>query len=107
VSDPVRNLFKDPAAFDLWIQRWQKRLEQEGVSKETSAEAMDRFNPIYIPRNHKVEEALSAAVEQGDMKPFTKMLNVLSHPFEDIQEEEVYSEPPPLSNIPYRTFCGT
>ena len=107
VSDPVRNLFKDPAAFDLWLQRWQKRLEQEGVSKETRAEAMDRFNPIYIPRNHKVEEALSAAVEQGDMKPFTKMLNVLSHPFEDIQEEEVYSEPPPLSNIPYRTFCGT
>ena len=106
-SDPLRNLFKDPGAIDPWLQRWQKRLEQEGVSKDTRAETMDRFNPIYIPRNHKVEEALSAAVEQGDMKPFTKMLNVLNHPFDDIQEEEVYAEPPPISNIPYRTFCGT
>ena len=106
-SGAVRNLFKDPGAFDLWVQRWQKRLEQEGVSKEAIAESMNRFNPIYIPRNHKVEEALSAAVEQGDMKPFTKMLNVLSHPFIDIQEEEVYAKPPPQSNIPYRTFCGT
>ena len=106
-SDPLRNLFKDPGAIDPWLQRWQKRLEQEGVSKDTCAETMDRFNPIYIPRNHKVEEALSAAVEQGDMKPFTKMLNVLNHPFDDIQEEKVYAEPPPISNIPYRTFCGT
>jgi serine/tyrosine/threonine adenylyltransferase len=107
VNDPGRNLFKDSGAFDLWLQRWQKRLEQEGVSKDTSAEAMDRLNPIYIPRNHKVEEALSAAVEQEDMKPFTKLLNVLSHPFDDIQGDEVYAEPPPLSNTPYRTFCGT
>ena len=106
-SDPLRNLFKDPGAIDPWLQRWQKRLEQEGVSKDTRAETMDRFNPTYIPRNHKVEEALSAAVEQGDMKPFTKMLNVLNHPFDDIQEDEVYAEPPPMSNIPYRTFCGT
>ena len=105
--DAVRNLFKDPSAFDVWAQRWQKRLEQEGVSKETSAEKMDRFNPIYIPRNHKVEEALSAAVEQEDIKLFSKLLTVLSHPFDEIAGNEAYAEPAPVSNIPYKTFCGT
>ena len=106
-SGPVRNLFKDPGALDLWVQRWQERLEQEGISKEAIAESMDRSNPVYIPRNHKVEEALSAAVQHEDMAPFTKLLTVLNHPFDETSGNEAYAEPPPVSNIPYKTFCGT
>lgn len=105
--DAVRNLFEEPEAFDTWAQRWRNRLEQEGVAKEVRAEAMDKVNPIYIPRNHKVEEALAAATEQQDMKPFTKLLAVLNHPFEEVEGNEAYAEPAPASNIPYRTFCGT
>jgi serine/tyrosine/threonine adenylyltransferase len=106
-GEAVRNLFKEPEAFDTWAQRWKKRMEQDGVSAETSAQSMDRVNPIYIPRNHKVEEVLAAATNQQDMTPFSKLLAVLSHPFDEITGNEAYAEPAPVTNRPYRTFCGT
>ncbi len=67
---------------------------------------MDRVNPIYIPRNHKVEEALAAATNQ-DMKPFTKLLDVVSQPFDEVAGNEAYAEPAPATSRPYQTFCGT
>jgi serine/tyrosine/threonine adenylyltransferase len=105
-SEAMRNLFKEPIAFDAWSERWQKRLEKEEVVAETAAQEMDRVNPIYIPRNHKVEEALAAAANQ-DMTPFTKLLDVVSHPFEEVAGNEAYAEPAPATNRPYQTFCGT
>jgi uncharacterized protein YdiU (UPF0061 family) len=105
-NNAVRNLFKEPVTFDAWEKRWQKRLDQEKVVAETTAQKMDRVNPIYIPRNHKVEEALAAAVNQ-DMTPFTKLLNVVSHPFDEVVDNEAYAEPAPVTNRPYQTFCGT
>ena len=106
-SDAVRHLFKEPDAFDVWAQRWRKRLEQDGIAAESTAQAMDRVNPIYIPRNHKVEEALAAAVDQEDMTPFSELLTVLSHPFDEVAGKEAYAAPAPVTNIPYQTFCGT
>jgi uncharacterized protein YdiU (UPF0061 family) len=106
-SDAVQHLFEQSGAFDVWARRWRKRLEQDGVAAETSAQVMDRVNPIYIPRNHKVEEALGAAVEQEDMKPFSKLLTVLSHPFDEVAGNEAYAAPAPATDIPYKTFCGT
>jgi len=106
-SDAVRNLFENPNAFDTWAQGWHKRLEQEGVVAENTAQAMDRVNPIYIPRNHKVEEALAAASDEKDMTPFSKLLTVLCHPFDEVAGNETFAEPAPATNIPYQTFCGT
>ena len=105
-SDAVRNLFKEPDAFNAWVVRWQKRLEQEDILAETTAQAMDRVNPIYIPRNHKVEESLAAAVNQ-DMRPFTKLLEVVIQPFDEVAGNEAYTEPAPTTNRRYQTFCGT
>ena len=105
-SDAVRNLFKEPDAFNAWVVRWQKRLEQEDIVAETRAQAMDRVNPIYIPRNHKVEESLAAAVNQ-DMTPFTKLLEVVIQPFDEVAGNEAYAEPAPATNRRYQTFCGT
>ena len=105
-SDAVRNLFKEPDAFNAWVVRWQKRLEQEDIVAETTAQAMDRVNPIYIPRNHKVEESLAAAVNQ-DMRPFTKLLEVVIQPFDEVAGNEDYTEPAPTTNRRYQTFCGT
>jgi len=68
---------------------------------------MDSLNPIYIPRNHKVEEALAAAVDMEDLVPFKKLLNVLTHPFDEFEGNEDYAEPAPPTEIPYKTFCGT
>ena len=104
--DAVRNLFKEPDAFNAWAIRWQKRLEKEDILAETTAQAMDRVNPIYIPRNHKVEESLSAAVNQ-DMTPFTKLLEVVIQPFDEVEGNEAYAEPAPATNRRYQTFCGT
>jgi protein adenylyltransferase len=104
-NDAVQNLFDQSGAFEVWARRWRKRLEQEGVPAETRAQAMDRVNPIYIPRNHKVEEALAAAVGHEDMKPFSKLLAVLSHPFDEVAGNEPYAEPVPDPS--YKTFCGT
>ena len=105
--DIVKNLFKKPNDFDAWEQRWRKRLNQEGVATEETVQAMDRVNPIYIPRNHKVEEALAAATKQADMTAFSKMLTIVTRPFEEVEGNEAYAEPAPATNIPYRTFCGT
>jgi uncharacterized protein YdiU (UPF0061 family) len=106
-NSQVRRHFGLSASFDAWSQRWQRRMRPEGIRAETRALAMDRINPIYIPRNHKVEEALSAAVDHNDMKPFSLLLEVLSHPFDDVEGSEDYATPGPQLNMPYQTFCGT
>ena len=106
-NDAVRHLFEEPGAFDVWEQHWRGRLKQDGLSAVTRAQAMDQVNPIYIPRNHKVEEALAAAVDHENLTPFTNLLNVLSNPFDEVAGNESYATPAPISAIPYQTFCGT
>ncbi len=106
-SDAVRTVLEQSGAFDVWARRWRKRQKQEGVAAESSAQAMDRVNPIYIPRNHKVEEALAAAVDQENMTPFSELLSVLSHPFDEVAGKEAYATPTPITDTPYKTFCGT
>jgi serine/tyrosine/threonine adenylyltransferase len=78
---PARALFAEPAAFDGWSDRWRTRLTAEGTAPEAVAAAMDRVNPVYIPRNHLVEEALTAATG-GDLAPLHRLLDVLAAPFE-------------------------
>ena len=67
---------------------------------------MDRVNPIYIPRNHLVEEALAAATA-GDLEPFRRLVDVLAAPFEERPGLEAFAAPAPPSFGAYRTFCGT
>ena len=105
--DKARDLFKDLTGFDNWEQRWQRRLQKEETEEKAIAEAMDSVNPIYIPRNHKVEEALSAATLKNDMTPFKRLLTIITRPFDEIDGNEDYTEPAPETNIPYKTFCGT
>ena len=69
--------------------------------------AMNKVNPIQIPRNDKVEEALSGAIEQYGSALFEKILPLLSAPFEEIPREEIYTKPAPLTPLPYKIFCGT
>lgn len=68
---------------------------------------MRRVNPAFIARNHRVEEALSAAVERADYAPFTTLLNILSRPFDDQSEFAAFAEPAPEGQGCYRTFCGS
>ncbi len=106
-AEPARSLFGEPAAFDAWSERWIARLSSQGSEPGAVADAMDRVNPIYIPRNHHVEEALKAATA-GDMAPFERLLDVLVRPFDERPGLEVYAAPAPASFCEgYNTFCGT
>ncbi len=106
-GEPARSLFGEPAPFDAWFERWRVRLTAEGADLHEVAEAMDRVNPVYIPRNHLVEEALEAATA-GDLVPFERLVDVLSHPFEERPGLGRYAGPAPADfGDDYRTFCGT
>lgn len=96
--EPARRQVLDLAAFDSWLARWRDTVPD--------ADAMDRVNPIYIPRNHLVEEALAAATA-GDMVPTEQLLAALSDPYSERPGLEKFAEPAPESFGPYRTFCGT
>jgi len=102
----ARSLFAEPAAFDAWAERWSARLAAQAAAPGAIADAMDRVNPVYVPRNHRVEEALAAATG-GDLGPFERLLDVLAKPFDERPGLEDYASPAPSSFGAYRTFCGT
>lgn len=103
----VRALFEDLALFDAWESDWRVRLGREKVSARDCAASMDQVNPIYIPRNHKVEEVLAAAVNHGNISEFQDMLSVVTRPFDEVSGRESYAEPGDKTAVPYQTFCGT
>jgi uncharacterized protein YdiU (UPF0061 family) len=103
---PARSLFVDELAFEAWSDRWLARLSAQGADPEATADAMDRVNPVYVARNHQVEEALSAATA-GDLQPFEGLLDVLARPFDRRPGLEAFAAPAPPSFGAYRTFCGT
>jgi uncharacterized protein YdiU (UPF0061 family) len=104
----LRKLYADDSALNDWLPRWRVRINGEGVAPEHRAQAMRAVNPVYIPRNHRVEEALAAAVDLGDYAPFEKLLTVLQQPFDEKMEFAAYAEPAPASESAlYQTFCGT
>ncbi|MBM2806020.1 MAG: hypothetical protein HW419_3913, partial [Deltaproteobacteria bacterium] len=103
-EEPIRALFADASAYDLWSGHWRARLAREAVAPLVRAQAMRRANPAFIARNHRVEEALSAAVERGDYAPFTTLLNILSRPFDDQPKFVAFAEPAPEGQGCYRTF---
>ena len=106
-EEPIRALFADASAYDLWSEHWRSRLAREAVTPAERAQAMRRVNPAFIARNHRVEEALSAAVERADYAPLETLLNILSRPFDEQSEFAAFAEPAPEGRGCYRTFCGT
>jgi uncharacterized protein YdiU (UPF0061 family) len=97
----------DAGAYGSWATRWRDRMEQEAGSAEEREALMRSANPSFIPRNHRVEAALNAAIDQQDYQPFEELLDVGSRPFEDRPEMERYSEPARPEEIVTQTFCGT
>jgi uncharacterized protein YdiU (UPF0061 family) len=96
--EAARSLFAEPAEFNAWSEKWLALAPDAGM--------MDRVNPVYIPRNHLVEEALDAATA-GDLDPFRRLVDVLAHPYTERPGLERYAGPAPADFGSYRTFCGT
>ena len=105
-NPPVASLFH-AQDFEQWLARWRARLDRQSESWEASRTRMRAHNPAVIPRNHRVEEALAAAVERADLTPMERLLDVLSVPYQDPPQDAGYHLPPPPSAPPYQTFCGT
>jgi uncharacterized protein YdiU (UPF0061 family) len=102
------SLFATDSALSPWMERWASRCATESTAPDARAEAMRLANPIYIPRNQIVEEALTAASDDGELEPFNQLLDVLAHPFEERPGLDRYALPAsPEVTAGYRTFCGT
>jgi uncharacterized protein YdiU (UPF0061 family) len=93
--------------FAQWHELWQARLGRQQEPKTSSQQLMRNSNPAIIPRNHRVEAALEAAVKQEDYSVMEQLLDVLSSPYAHSPEQADYSTLPAQSTRPYRTFCGT
>ena len=103
----VRTLFANPASYDAWAVAWRRRLREETESVADRIAMMRRTSPAFIPRNHRVEAALAAAVERQDFQPFEELLDVISRPYEDRSELEHYAIPARPEERVTQTFCGT
>jgi uncharacterized protein YdiU (UPF0061 family) len=105
-DEKVRELFVDPTAFDEWAVKWRARLAEDGGDASARGATMRANNPAYIPRNHRVEEAIVAATA-GDFAPFETLVKVLAHPYDDQPQFADYAKPPREDQIVQQTFCGT
>lgn len=100
------DFFKTPD-YAVWKERWKERLGRQDETMEASQQRMRTSNPSVIPRNHRVEEALKAAVEKDDFTVMNDLLAVLKDPYAYSTDQEEYCTLPSPSNRPYRTYCGT
>ncbi|ANY08634.1 protein adenylyltransferase SelO [Pseudonocardia sp. HH130630-07] len=96
---PVRELFADPDAPAEWLGSWR--------AAGPDPDAMDRVNPVYVPRNHLVEAALEAAVRDDDLEPLQWLLQVLAHPYDERAGYERFAQPAGPDAPRFVTFCGT
>jgi uncharacterized protein YdiU (UPF0061 family) len=96
------------AGFKNWLQQWQLRLARQTESAEQSVDLMDQTNPAIIPRNHLVEAALNAAVDQDNLQPLKRLLAAISEPYCPAADySEFMQAPQPEFDSNYKTFCGT
>ncbi len=103
----VELIFDLPVTFNPWLERWQQRLRNDPQDSETRQADMYVVNPVYIPRNHLLEEVISAAVTQQDFGPFHTLVDVLARPGKFDKNRARYAMPPRPGEVVKQTFCGT
>ncbi len=103
----LTSIGKEPDAFRSWVGAWRLRLAREMAAPDVRALAMRRANPAFIPRNHRVEEAIEAAVRRDDLEPFETLVDVLQRPYDDQPDSAHLATPPGPEQHAYKTFCGT
>jgi serine/tyrosine/threonine adenylyltransferase len=103
----IAELFADQGAFGEWACAWRQRLGRENVAPDARVTAMRHANPAFIPRNHRLAQAIEAAVQGDDFGPFETLVRVLGRPYEEQPEFAHLAEPPRPQERVLRTFCGT
>ena len=99
--------YRLPASFDGWLSRWRARLERDPQQAALRQRRMCNANPVFIPRNHLVEEVIAAAVGEGDFAPFRRLHQRLRSPFDYAREDARFALPPTPEEVVEQTFCGT
>ncbi len=106
----VAALFANGGAFHDWSARWRARMAKDDLDAKARATAMRGVNPAVIPRNHRIEEMIEAAVRGADFAPFERLLDAVTRPYEERADEPevaVYRTPPKPEERVEQTFCGT
>jgi len=103
----LREMLGENAEVNDWLRDWRQRLTRDPQSPADRAASMRLINPAFIPRNHRVETALNAASDHGDIEPFRRLLAILKRPYDEQPENAEYAQPPQPSERVLRTFCGT
>jgi uncharacterized protein YdiU (UPF0061 family) len=106
-ADDLAALFADPGALHEWLDVWARRVAEEQVLPSERSRLMRRANPAFIPRNHRIEEMITAAVERADFAPFETLVRILERPYDDQPEYARFAEPPRPEERVHATFCGT
>ena len=106
-DEAFRQVFSGAAGVDDWLKDWRARLARDPQSATERAASMRRVNPVYIPRNHRVEAALDAASERGDYEPFRRLVAVVQRPFEEQAGASEFELPAAPEERVSNTFCGT
>ena len=106
-NEPLHRLSDHAAVFDEWAARWRNRLAMETVSKQERAASMRAASPVYIPRNHLVQEVIDAAVLRNHFEPFETLLQVTGNAYEEQPGRAYYAQPSHPEQRITQTFCGT
>lgn len=107
VDPQLAALFRRPDAYGDWASVWRRRLALDDRLPEVRRSAMQRVNPAFIPRNHRIEEAIEAAVSRRDFGPFETLVDTLTRPYDDQPEVASLTEAPAPDQRVHETFCGT
>ncbi|QTP60296.1 YdiU family protein [Billgrantia antri] len=100
-------LFERPEEISGWFEEWRQRLAQEPLPEGERTRRMRLTNPAFIPRNHRVQQALTAAMDENDFGPFETLLEIVTRPYDDQPERVEYTLPAEPTERVFRTFCGT
>ncbi len=103
----VKAIFQEDGSFDIWFEQWKARIGSSEQEISVACKIMTRANPIYIPRNHLVEEAIDVATSKGDFSFMEKLLKAIGTPFEKKAGFNRYELPPKPEEEVHQTFCGT
>jgi uncharacterized protein YdiU (UPF0061 family) len=105
-TDTLHCLFKNPSASEDWLKKWRKYINLDGGDEQERLKVMQSYNPILIPRNHRIAEAIAAG-EQGDFKAFNRLVDAFRNPYEEQTQYADLEQAPNDFEIVHETFCGT
>jgi len=100
-------LFNGSQALEPWLARWNERILKQGKSIQDVTQVMNAVNPVFIPRNHRVEQSIQAALQKNDFTVMDQLIGVLARPYEDQPQAADLMQPPQPEERVAQTFCGT